>query len=725
MGRYTAQIGSDESEKVNQSCARQCILNFKFDGGSENLRLIDTPGVDDPSPTARESTLRTISTDTDVLIILSKPDNKPDLTESHTRFYDSLSQLSKDRTFSLKDKSCIIVNRTELEGPKDAENHALIILRHIENLKAWKDVFVIGEPFCLTESTEAKSAFVQVNDFLLKHLPVADNRAVEKATDDFGQLINLLRADIQAWQIELPESSNTSDWLQERFQKWISGYIKYLKRALVEARSSLPNQEFSKIASSYSSKWIAKIKDEIISCKPPGREELERQAIEEKQSTPIDSYKRALQYKLRATLAGFSANDISGFTNALEAFIFKTIFPSKFTDLESGGNHEFMSVLRFSGIGDLIEVIRGKNIAHSSQLIELLSSARILPNASESCLLRHLFRPVLSLLDPPPGLLDQALKRFSSARMEEDVRLSSLHSASVWDFKTTDDDKASIEYYARDKVADGSSVLEKVKGLMSKMDGFSLIHSVWSTISQADFRRSNPKFTLSFSEVLNLRIGAAAKRTYCVTMKIEEDNTYGMWLRYSVPKDAQLRLCVEKLSSNDKVLDENVSLSNTGEHTRLSWGPLPGTLELSKGETCRFIFSNGKDDVNFAGFKLVPISAKNAGNETCLQDDFNRIQNDIEGQIKKFETLKGYVAEYFEIIMRRQEIDLAEIALDCIDDIHTRLCNQDSAEFIALQKFLGNYKKEVLFSNESDLENHEQLANLRDSIVELGKSHVF
>ena len=49
---------NDPRVKARVATVAKCTIRTRFEGGSENLRWIDTPGVDDPSPLARERSLR-------------------------------------------------------------------------------------------------------------------------------------------------------------------------------------------------------------------------------------------------------------------------------------------------------------------------------------------------------------------------------------------------------------------------------------------------------------------------------------------------------------------------------------------------------------------------------------------------------------------------------------------------------------------------------------------
>jgi len=732
LARYSAHINISDEQKAHQACIRECTLIYPFDGGSEHLKLADTPGVDDPNPNARTRTLATIGNSTDLLVVLSKPDNKPTLTAGHTRFYDSISKLNQTNTFPLRNKSCVIVNRTKFGHDGDTQDHVENVLTHISNLKKWEDVRVFDEHFCLCERDQARSAFNKINSFLELHLHDADRHEVERFYVDFKNLLKMVFGTIALWDNKLPKDQSSPDFILDEFNRWTNAFKEYLKFALGGARNSLINEEFIKKANSYSKSWFAEIVKVIESFETSTQEKLSEVGVARGTSCPIDFEKRDLEEKLRFALRGFAGKDISEFISHVEAYIFNLCFPLKFSSpkVKSISFNLRNKIEDLGTIDQLVALLERKSVFQDtennfSSFIFLLTSLRKFSADSGSGILKHSLRPAFALLNPTIAERNKAFERFISDYHIENQRLGDAHSVGVFDFFALNNEDKKFKYYSFQgeiPQSPGDRILKKLSdsGLL-KLESFPAIQLVSSLLKQETFGSKQMEIPAQTRELLNIRIGAANKTTLHTKIPIKKSGKYFVWLKYSCAKDVgKITLSVRELSPHGavgKCCLENfeVHVPTTKKHEVLVWTRLnTEPMIFSEGNTYQFEFANNEDDVNFSGLRLECADA------TTLEDDLRTIVNEpmagIPSQLREFSVLKTAVQRYFEILMQRQEFNYVEIAEDYIADVHLQLTSRDDSEvFEALLRFFRSHR-DVLCSPDVDQTHNAAISQVHSDL---------
>lgn len=203
LNSWTAN-SEDPVLSVRISTVARCTIHTKFHGGSPNLRWIDTPGVDDPSPLARNRTLQTISRETDLLVVATMPGDKPSPTKAFTDFWTSINQITDE--VKLLDRLLILLNWNKTSDPT-----GLGIRDHHRFLRE-------GKPDIFCGPLEANNAgdlicFVdRVNQHLATNLPLQDAQVIDHLYNSLRSIQATIRQDVfdKARQLNIGDPSSAS-----------------------------------------------------------------------------------------------------------------------------------------------------------------------------------------------------------------------------------------------------------------------------------------------------------------------------------------------------------------------------------------------------------------------------------------------------------------------------------------------------------------------------------
>jgi GTPase SAR1 family protein len=103
------------SRLANTATVKRCIIRKSFVGGSINLRLMDTPGFDDPNPRAQEQALSTVAEDADLVATLIRPLTNPTPTIIFKNFWHELQKLRDE--IGLTDRLLFFQNQDKRTDP--------------------------------------------------------------------------------------------------------------------------------------------------------------------------------------------------------------------------------------------------------------------------------------------------------------------------------------------------------------------------------------------------------------------------------------------------------------------------------------------------------------------------------------------------------------------------------------------------------------------------------
>jgi hypothetical protein len=212
LSRWTAN-SDDPATMARISTVARCIIHTKFNGGSPNLRWIDTPGVDDPSPLARNRTLQTISRETDLLVVATMPGDKPSPTKSFSDFWTSINQITDE--VRLLDRLLILLNWNKTSDPTGQG-----IQEHHRILREGKSDIFCG-PLQANISEELAGFVGRVNQHLATNLPLQDAKVINHLYNNLRSVQAAIRRDVfdKAHQLSVGDPSNFSAE-QRLFDEW-------------------------------------------------------------------------------------------------------------------------------------------------------------------------------------------------------------------------------------------------------------------------------------------------------------------------------------------------------------------------------------------------------------------------------------------------------------------------------------------------------------------------
>ncbi len=158
----------------HQSIIRKISIYKNYEGGSSALRLNDTPGVDAPNPHAFAHTIKSIQTETDLLVIANRPALTPDITESMANFLSRLSNL--DPASPLRKRSIFFVNWQRNVDPKGI--NAQIRINKVKDDGTFPDDCIYG-PCDIMEKSELKKFMDHMVNRLRHDIPDQDKSMID------------------------------------------------------------------------------------------------------------------------------------------------------------------------------------------------------------------------------------------------------------------------------------------------------------------------------------------------------------------------------------------------------------------------------------------------------------------------------------------------------------------------------------------------------------------
>ncbi len=207
-GRHLARIAA----------VKVCRIYTAFDGGSPHLRWIDTPGVDDPNRRARDLTLSTIASETDLLVVASRPGSNPTPTEGFHNFWDSVSRQPDE--VDLLNRLLFVLN-CDRRVDADGEN-IKIHRKYLVDAGVPQHIFV--GPYEAIRESNAAAMMGKVNAHLMNNLSDQDDRAVQ----EFKSRLKNIQARIRLLHDTLakshPSDASQQDLENEGFHKWFHWY---------------------------------------------------------------------------------------------------------------------------------------------------------------------------------------------------------------------------------------------------------------------------------------------------------------------------------------------------------------------------------------------------------------------------------------------------------------------------------------------------------------------
>ena len=183
--------------------------------------LLDTPGIDDPNPKAREMCLNLVKNEADLLLVMSRPKDTPSPVQSFQDFISSVKEFGK--SVSVQDMLLYLLNED-----KRISDSKLSLNKHRIELE--------NEPYCIpnekiidVDASDEKSiglCLEKVNEYLSVNLPIRDKRILEYVNQELKiingktiEFLNLNRFDIPT-DLDAITANRFDDWFSECWKKF-------------------------------------------------------------------------------------------------------------------------------------------------------------------------------------------------------------------------------------------------------------------------------------------------------------------------------------------------------------------------------------------------------------------------------------------------------------------------------------------------------------------------
>ena len=180
-----------EAISEQQAIIRKITVFKKYEGGIPSLRLIDTPGVDDPNPFAFNHTMQAIKAETDLLVIACRPGNKPNLRKEDTDFLARLRRV--DPVSPITKRSIFFINWHK--SVDSTGKNANITKNEVLETGTFTDESIFG-PCDVMDQDELQAFLSKVTERLQTAIPAQDKELLELFKDKWRKLREEVRAHV-------------------------------------------------------------------------------------------------------------------------------------------------------------------------------------------------------------------------------------------------------------------------------------------------------------------------------------------------------------------------------------------------------------------------------------------------------------------------------------------------------------------------------------------------
>ena len=270
LARYASHETKKQQEiEEDQALIQKIIIHTHFMGGSAALRLCDTPGVNDPNPQALKRTLKGLREETDLLILLNRPGDIPDITTDLSDFIGRLKNVDLDAP---------ILERTifQVNWDRSLDGDGSIADLRREKVMSYETFRPenVYDRMDVTNAADLEKFMEKVRGRLMSQLPQQDRELVQKLWDEWKTLQGEIRRDVYE---EIKNTPVGVESLGDDYYKWFSrhnnrkspGFIDRLRR------------EFNTLTSNVTTHpALAKLNEEIKIAYKEGKERVNKYLAE-------------------------------------------------------------------------------------------------------------------------------------------------------------------------------------------------------------------------------------------------------------------------------------------------------------------------------------------------------------------------------------------------------------------------------------------------------------
>lgn len=221
LGHFAGHATADNTEvSALQPIIRRIVVHKKFEGGSDSLRLCDTPGFDDPNPIARRRTYKTIAEESDMLVVVNRPGVTPSITEPLAQFISDMKGLDVD--MPLRNRCVFFVNWHKQLDP-DKKN-ADIRRDKVAAEGVFPEQAIYG-PTDVTDTEEMGRFMEHLNARMANELPNQDRALLARFEDAVEDMRAKLRLNVlnKLQACCPPMGEDLANELQNSFTRWFDG----------------------------------------------------------------------------------------------------------------------------------------------------------------------------------------------------------------------------------------------------------------------------------------------------------------------------------------------------------------------------------------------------------------------------------------------------------------------------------------------------------------------
>lgn len=221
LSRY-ASHKTKEVQEISplQPLIKKISVHKNYSQTMGSLRLCDTPGVDDPNPQAQRRALNSIDTDTDLLVIASRPAGKPTVTGLDGLLVN-LKNLDKDVPW--RERALFLINWDKQADPTG--EFANIHKQEVLGDNTF-DISRVKGPYDIRNDEEARNTFMEeVYKRLREELPIQDKammanlkrRWKENIVPEYCNIVKQLRMQAP------PMEEEIRDEISALYDQWFDG----------------------------------------------------------------------------------------------------------------------------------------------------------------------------------------------------------------------------------------------------------------------------------------------------------------------------------------------------------------------------------------------------------------------------------------------------------------------------------------------------------------------
>ena len=215
------------NEGIEQFCrvmsSKKCTIFSKYPGGSENVVIIDTPGVDDPNEKVVENTILSLQEDADVLVLMVKPDEKPVLGKDFYNFWNALSNLKDAVNFI--DRLVIVLNWNQKSDP---EKKSILSFKK-QMMEQGVPEHIFTDAIDCSDKNESKKVMQFINNHLEKNLHKQDEKNINDIRKSFMFEKEQIQNIVFDFKSFVNNQKDSADIAIIEYNKWFDKFIKNIR----------------------------------------------------------------------------------------------------------------------------------------------------------------------------------------------------------------------------------------------------------------------------------------------------------------------------------------------------------------------------------------------------------------------------------------------------------------------------------------------------------------